>query len=130
MAIDNAGAQTNVQTNAQADPQRRKLLVATIGAGGVGAVAAAIPFVASMAPSEAAKAAGAPVEVDVTQVAPGKLVTVEYRGKPIWGVHRTDAMLQMLRNHDHQLADPQSDQPQQPPYAKTPARSIKPPFFI
>jgi ubiquinol-cytochrome c reductase iron-sulfur subunit len=126
MAIDHADAQTNAQT----DPQRRRLLVATIGAGGVGAVAAAIPFVASMAPSEAAKAAGAPVEVDVTQVAPGKLVTVEYRGKPVWVVHRTDEMLKLLGNHDQQLADPQSEQPQQPPYAKNPTRSIKPPFFV
>jgi ubiquinol-cytochrome c reductase iron-sulfur subunit len=115
----------------KADIRRRKLLVAaTTGLGGVGMIATAIPFVESMAPSEAAKAAGAPVEVDVTKVEPGKLQTVAWRGKPVWVLHRTNDMLSQLGKHDDLLVDPRSDQPQQPPYAKNPMRSIKPDFLI
>lgn len=112
------------------DPQRRRLLAATATVGGVGAVAAAVPFLESMAPSEAAKAAGAPVEFDVSSVGPGKLATAEWRGKPVWIVHRTDAMLAALGKHDNLLADPASKADQQPSYAANPARSIRPPFLI
>jgi ubiquinol-cytochrome c reductase iron-sulfur subunit len=113
------------------DPQRRRaLLAATAGVGGIGAICAAVPFVESFAPSEAAKAAGAPVEVDISNVGPGRIITVEWRGKPVWILHRTDAMLAALGNHDAMLVDPGSSQPQQPPYATNPTRSIKPPFFV
>lgn len=104
--------------------------MAATGVGGAGAVAAAIPFVQSMLPSEAARAAGAPVEVDVGGLAPGSMMTVEWRGRPIWIVHRTDAMLAGLDKITGLLADPGSAQPQQPPYAKNPARAIKPPFLV
>jgi ubiquinol-cytochrome c reductase iron-sulfur subunit len=83
-----------------------------------------------MEPSERAKAAGAPVEVDLSTIAPGRLQTVEFRGKPIWILHRTDQMLQQLGGHDALLADPQSARSVQPDYAKNPARAVKPPFFI
>lgn len=110
--------------------RRKFLLAATTGLGGVGLVATSIPFVQSMWPSEAAKAAGAPVEVDVSQVGPGALQTVEWRGKPIWLVHRTDAMLATLDRHLDQLLDPRSMQLQQPPYATNPVRAIKPSLLV
>lgn len=112
------------------DPDRRKLLAATVSLGSVGTVAAIVPFVESMSPSEAAKAAGAPVEFDVTNISPGKLQTVEWRGKPVWIVHRTEAMLAQLDKHDNLLADPQSKEQQQPKYATNKTRSIRPPFLI
>ena len=113
------------------DVRRRKLLtIATATAGGIGMVATAIPFVESMAPSEAAKAAGAPVDVDISRIAPGALLTVEWRGKPVWIVHRTEQMLALLGRHDALLVDPLSQQPQQPLYAKNPLRSIKPQFLV
>lgn len=113
------------------DMRRRKLLLAiSTGVGAVGVVATAIPFIESMEPSEAAKAAGAPVEADVNRVDPGKLLTIEWRGRPIWIVHRTQEMLRSLDKHDNLLADPRSEQPQQPPYAANPTRSIKPDFLV
>ena len=96
----------------------------------MGAVATAIPFIDSMAPSEAAKAAGAPVETDINRVDPGKLMTVEWRGRPVWIVHRTAEMLNLLGKHDTLLVDPRSEQPQQPPYAANSDRSIKPDFLV
>jgi ubiquinol-cytochrome c reductase iron-sulfur subunit len=112
------------------DPSRRYLLMATIGVGGMGLAATAIPFIESMEPSEAAKAAGAPVDVDVSGLAPGKLMTVEFRGKPVWILHRSEPMLASLNKHNTLLADPGSGSAQQPDYAKNPARAIRPPFFI
>lgn len=110
--------------------RRRFLIVATAGIGGVGLVVTSIPFVKSMLPSEAAKAAGTPVEVDISKVEPGMLLTVAWRGKPVWIVHRTDAMLDLLGKHDDRLADPQSRQPQQPGYARNATRSIKPQYLV
>lgn len=114
-----------------ADPSRRKLLIAaTTAMGGIGLVATAVPFVASMQPSAAARAAGAPVEVEIDSIAPGEMQTVEWRGRPTWILHRTEAMLEGLHGHDALLVDPESSQPQQPPYAANPTRSIRPPFFV
>jgi ubiquinol-cytochrome c reductase iron-sulfur subunit len=93
-------------------------------------VATAVPFLESMSLSEAAKAAGAPVEVDLGRIAPGQIATVEWRGKPVWVVHRTEEMLKLLGQHDDLLADPQSSKPQQPSYATNPTRSLKPEYFI
>lgn len=112
------------------DLQRRKLLIATSGLYSVGLAATMVPFVKSMSPSEAAKAAGAPVEVDTTGVQPGAMTTVEWRGRPIWILRRTDAMLASLNTSSGQLVDPQSTEPQQPPYAKNPTRSIQPALFV
>ena len=75
------------------DCGRRRLLVATAAAGGVAGVAAAVPFLASMAPSERAKSAGAPVEADISKLAPGQMMTIEWRGKPVWIIHRTPEAL-------------------------------------
>jgi ubiquinol-cytochrome c reductase iron-sulfur subunit len=112
------------------DPQRRTWLVLTAATGGVGTVATAIPFVSTFAPSERAKAAGGPVEVDISDIPPGGTKTVEWRGKPVWIVHRTPQMLAALQGHDAQLADPQSTKDQQPAYARNTARSVKPDIFV
>ncbi|RJG06489.1 ubiquinol-cytochrome c reductase iron-sulfur subunit [Noviherbaspirillum cavernae] len=112
------------------EPRRKFLLTATTGLGGIGLAAVAVPFLKSMGPSEAARAAGAPVQMDIDRIAPGRLVTMEWRGKPIWILHRTDEMLASLGKHDDLLADPSSSQPQQPDYARNAARSIKPEFLV
>ncbi|HJV81902.1 ubiquinol-cytochrome c reductase iron-sulfur subunit [Noviherbaspirillum sp.] len=118
-------------TDSVADPDRRSaLLTATSVVGGVGVAAAVYPFLSSMQPSEAARAAGAPVEVDISTLAPGKLTTAEWRGKPIWILHRTDEMVAELSKHNNLLADPNSTVPQQPPYAANPARAIRPPYLV
>ncbi|KAB2969641.1 ubiquinol-cytochrome c reductase iron-sulfur subunit [Zoogloea sp.] len=112
------------------DAGRRQLLLVTSAAGGVGAVAAAVPFVASLTPSERAKAAGAPVEVDISKLGPGQMMTVEWRGKPVWIINRTKEMLESLKKTDGEVSDPNSDKPQQPEYAKNETRSIKPEILV
>ena len=112
------------------DCSRRRLLVATSVAGGAAAVATAVPFVASLTPSERAKAAGAPVEADISKLAPGEMMTVEWRGKPVWILRRTPEMLASLEKTDGLVSDPESVKPQQPDYAKNKHRSIKPEFLV
>lgn len=109
---------------------RRTWLQATVVAGGVAAVSTTVPFVSSFAPSERVKAQGAAVEVDIADLAPGASKTVEWRGKPVWVVRRTPAMIASLQGHDDQLADPQSSQPQQPSYAANETRSLRPDVFL
>ncbi|WP_407973397.1 ubiquinol-cytochrome c reductase iron-sulfur subunit (plasmid) [Burkholderia pyrrocinia] len=111
-------------------PHRRLLLAGTAAVGGVGLVAASIPFIQSMTPSDMVRSRGAPVEIDVANVAPGALMTVAWRGKPVWIVHRTQAMLDLLGKHDERLRDPRSGQRQQPPYAKNATRSIRPSILV
>jgi ubiquinol-cytochrome c reductase iron-sulfur subunit len=111
--------------------KRRFLVMASSAVGGVAAAGVAIPFVVSMMPSARALAAGAPVEVDLSKVEPGAILTVEWRGKPVWIVNRTKEMLDLLAKHDDRLSDPTSDNTnQQPEYCKNPTRSIKPEFLI
>jgi ubiquinol-cytochrome c reductase iron-sulfur subunit len=112
------------------DCGRRRLLVATSAVGGVGCVAAAIPFISTFAPSERAKSAGAPVEVDISKLAPGQMMTVEWRGKPVWIIRRTEEMLAGLRKDDDKVTDPKSDRQQQPEYAHNEYRSIKPEYMV
>lgn len=114
--------------NQQVDQGKRRFLVAaTAAAGGVATVAVATPFVMSMLPSERAKAAGAPVEVDVSKVAPGSMITVEWRGKPVWIVNLTPEMSATLAKQDDKLSDPMLEvTSQQPEYCKNATRSIKP----
>ena len=112
------------------DASRRQLLLVTSAAGGVAAAAAAVPFVASLTPSERAKAAGAPVEVDISKLQPGEMMTVEWRGKPVWIINRTKEMLDSLKKTDAEVSDPNSDKPQQPEYAKNETRSIKPEIMV
>lgn len=113
------------------DCGRRRLIVATAAVGGAGAVAAVVPFVATMLPSERARAAGAPVEADIGKLEPGHMMTVEWRGKPVWIINRTPAMLETLPKLDDRLADPKSAvASQQPAYAQNEARSIKPEIMV
>ncbi|MFN3303277.1 MAG: ubiquinol-cytochrome c reductase iron-sulfur subunit [Roseateles sp.] len=116
----------------QVDQGKRTWLIATGCAGAVGGVATAVPFVSTFAPSERAKAAGAPVEVDISNLKPGEKLTVEWRGKPVWIVRRTPEQLEALKKLDGQLADPNSDRKAYPTpeYAKNEYRSIKPEFFV
>lgn len=113
------------------DQKRRKILVAaTSGVGVAAAVGVAVPFVKSMMPSARAKAAGAPVEVDISKIEPGMMFTAEWQGKPVWIVHRSKEMLDLLGKHDAKLSDPKSDQPQQPTYCKNATRSVKPEYLV
>lgn len=106
--------------------EKRNFLIATSAVGAVGAAAVAVPFVTSMTPSERAKAAGAPVEVDISQIKPGEMMTAEWRGKPVWIINRTDEMTGDLSKHNADLTDPACTVDQQPVYCKNKARSIKP----
>lgn len=113
------------------DLKRRRFLTATtsvIGAVGVGF--AAVPFLASWQPSERAKAAGAPEEADISQLEPGALLRVNWRGQVCWVVHRTDQNLADMPKLDERLADPNSTVPQQPDYCTNPTRSIKPQYGV
>lgn len=114
------------------DTSKRRFLVAlSSAAGGIAAVGAAIPLIGSMMPSARALAAGAPVEVDLSKVEPGMILTVEWRGKPVWIVNRTPGMLALLGKHDDKLTDSASETTsQQPEYCKNPTRSIKPQFLV
>ena len=110
---------------------RRKFLVAaTSVAGGIAGAAIATPFLLSMMPSERAKAAGAPVEVDISKLEPGMLMMVEWRGRVVWVLNRTPEMLETLAKLEDQLADPNSEKNQQPEYARNRTRSIKPEILV
>ena len=110
--------------------KRRFLVAATSAMGGVAGVAVAVPFVLSMNPSARARAAGAPVEQDISKIEPGMMITIEWRGKPVWIVHRTPEMLASLSKIDSEVADPKSSVKQQPDYARNEARSIKPEYLV
>jgi len=111
--------------------KRRTLTLATSAVGAVGAGFVIYPFLAAWAPSERAKAAGAPVEADISKLELGQLMRVKWRGKPIWIVHRTEQNLKDLPTLDPELLDPTSeDTGQQPDYCKNPTRSIKPDYLV
>ena len=118
-------APTSKFTPAPMDSSKRTWLIASSCAGAAGAAALATPFVASFAPSERAKAAGAPVEVDIAALKPGEKMTVEWRGKPVWILRRTPEMMASLKKTDSEVADPNSDRKAfpTPAYAKNEARS-------
>ncbi|HEU4709625.1 MAG TPA: ubiquinol-cytochrome c reductase iron-sulfur subunit [Methylophilaceae bacterium] len=110
--------------------KRRFLIAATTVAGGVGVAAVAVPFLGSMMPSERAKAAGAPVEVDISKIEPGAMITVEWRGRPVWIINRTEEMLATLPKVEDKLSDPKLEVPQQPAYCQNATRSIKPNLMV
>mgnify|MGYP000722587367 FL=1 len=110
--------------------RRRFLVLATSGAGGVAALGVATPFVASFFPSEKAKAAGAAVEIDVSKIESGQMMTAEWQGKPIWVVNRTAQQLKDLKALDGAVSDPKSEVEQQPENCKNETRSIKPNIFV
>ncbi|NLS12314.1 ubiquinol-cytochrome c reductase iron-sulfur subunit [Vibrio sp. SM6] len=118
-------------SNAPLNNGRRRFLTATTAVvGGLGAAAVAVPFIKSWNPSAKAKAAGAPVEVDVSKLEEGQMVRVEWQGKPVWVVRRANTVIDNLTVIDGQLRDPQSQMEQQPAYAQNAYRSIKPEYFI
>lgn len=110
--------------------RRRFLTLTTSVVGAVGAGFAAVPFVASLPPSERAKALGAPVTIDISKMEPGQQVVAVWRRQPVWVIRRTPEMLASLEKVSAQLADPESEVPQQPDYTKGPARAIKPEFMV
>ncbi len=110
--------------------RRRVLVAATSAAGAVGVGFVAVPFLSSMQPSARAKAAGAPVQADISKLEEGQIMRVKWRGNPVWIVHRTQAMLDGLPDLDAAVSDPDSEQSEQPSYAKNPLRSIKPQFLV
>jgi ubiquinol-cytochrome c reductase iron-sulfur subunit len=115
----------------KADLSRRHFLTAaTAVTGGVGLVAAAVPFVASFRPSARAQALGAPVEVDISKVEPGALLRVEWRGRVIMIVHRTAEMLGELAMTEGDLADPTSEESEQPGYVDPRHRSLRPEILV
>src|SRR6476646_7158974 len=110
--------------------RRRNLVVATSAVGAAAGVGAAVPFVASLWPSERARAAGAPVELDPSRIAPGELAVIEWRGKPVWVLRRTKEMIASLKAVEPRLADPQSKASEQPKYAENEYRSRAPDVLV
>lgn len=113
--------------------KRRLLVIATTCAGAASAIGAAVPFAESMLPSERALALGAPVDVDISQLAPGEKVTVAWRGQPVWILRRTREMLSDIVKDDGKVADPYSKRhPDEftPAYARNEYRSIKPEYLV
>jgi ubiquinol-cytochrome c reductase iron-sulfur subunit len=112
--------------------RRHFLTVATVVTGGVGAIATAVPFVASFKPSARAQALGAPVTIDISKLEPGAMARVEWRGRAIYVVYRTEEMLSSLSRDVGLLEDPDSeaDDSVQPDYAKNPHRSLRPAFLV
>lgn len=118
-------------SNAPVDAGRRRLLTwSTAVVGGVGVGFAAVPFIKSWNPSAKAKAAGAPVRVDISKLKSGQLLLVKWRGKPVWVVNRPKAVVDSLAAHNQHLRDPQSQEAQQPEYAANEHRSIRPEIFV
>jgi len=110
---------------------RRKFLTAATSAVGVaGAVGIAVPFVGSWNPSEKAKAAGAPVKADIGKLEPGQMVVVEWRGKPVYVLHRTPEQIEGLATLNDQLKDPDSAISDQPAYIEGDARSLRPEILV
>ncbi len=119
-------------SEASVDNSRRTWLITSCAVGGAGAAAVAVPFVSSFAPSERAKAAGASVEVDISEIPPGQKITVEWRGKPVWILRRTPEQVASLTKTEPDVVDPKSDRTAfpTPEYAKNQHRSIKPEVFV
>jgi ubiquinol-cytochrome c reductase iron-sulfur subunit len=119
-------------SKSEVDPGRRKWIAMACGTGAVGGAAMAVPFVASFTPSERAKAAGAAVEVDISAIQPGEMMTVEWRGKPVWVMRRTPEQLASLKQTAAEVADPNSERRAYPTpeYAKNEYRSIKPEYLV
>ena len=118
-------------TDDHVDHKRRRLLsIATAGVGLVGTTALVIPFAGSLNPSEKAKAAGAPVSVDISKLEPGQQLTVKWRGKPVWVIRRSQEALDFLPSMDSVLADPASGSSDQPDYANNSYRSIKQEYLV
>ena len=117
--------------NSNVDKGRRRFLTAAATVvGGAGAVAGAVPFIATMTPSEKTKAIGAPVEVDISNLQPGERVIEKWQGKPVWILRRTPEMLDDITAQNDDVSDPVSDASAQPEYAKNEFRSREDEFLV
>jgi ubiquinol-cytochrome c reductase iron-sulfur subunit len=128
-------AEGPVEPGAPVDLERRVAVVTACALGGAGCVALAVPYIESWSPSERAKAAGGPVEVDISSIPAGQMKVAEWQGKPIWILHRTPEMIASLKQDEERLADPLSKRNNaypSPAYVlKDPSlRSIKPEYFV
>src|SRR5690606_6159832 len=110
--------------------RRRVLTTATTVVGAVGVVAVAVRLVGSWKPSDKAQAAGAPVKANSSNIEPGQMITVEWRGKPVYIVRRTSEALAGLQKTNDLVSDPDSEKPQQPAYAQNATRAIKDEYLI
>jgi ubiquinol-cytochrome c reductase iron-sulfur subunit len=132
--MSNVSTDANDSSNAESQPEnntrRRFLTVATSVVGGVGAVGAAVPFIASWNPSIKAKAAGADVEADISKIEPGQLIRVIWRSKPVWIARRTPETIASLSGLADKLKDPDSSEEQQPEFAKNVHRSLKEEYLV
>jgi len=118
-------------SNDGANNSRRRFLVgATSVVGAAGAVGAAIPFVGSWMPSAKAKAAGAPAKADISKLQPGQQMTIEWRGKPVWVIRRTEEVLANIDKQNDRVRDPESNESNQPEYAKNAYRSVRPEYLV
>jgi ubiquinol-cytochrome c reductase iron-sulfur subunit len=118
-------------TDGPVDTSRRSFLtLATAATGALGAGFAAVPFIASWSPSERARALGAPVLLDVSKIEPGQMVTVTYRKKAMFILHRTPDMVASLAGHDGELKDARSDSSEQPEYAHNATRAVREDFLV
>ena len=117
--------------NEEVNTGRRRFLTATTAVvGAVGAGFAAVPFIKSWSPSARARFAGGPVSQDISALAEGAQLEINWRGQPIFIARRTSAMLDVMKSLDNLLADPQSAASDQPKYAQNPTRSIKPEISV
>ncbi len=122
---------SEVKTIETVNMKRRQVLAGATGVvGAIGATFAAVPFVGSWQPSEKAKAAGAPVDADISAMQPGQMMTLSWRGKPVWVVRRTPDMLERLSALDEFLRDPLSNDSLQPDYCKNPMRAINAEYLV
>ncbi len=122
---------TEDQKRTDVNLTRRKVLTGATGVvGAIGAGFMAVPFIGSWMPSERAKAAGAPVDADISQLQPGQMLTVSWRGKPVWIVRRTPEMLKILSENVTNLLDPDSENSIQPEYTKNPMRAVNEEFLV
>ena len=110
--------------------QRRRLVQATAVGGGVATLAALVPFAGSLSPSERTKTAGAPIEVDISQLKEGEMMTVEWRGKPIWIIRRNESMINSIQMANDKVADAESKRSEQPTSCQNLTRSIRPDVMV
>jgi ubiquinol-cytochrome c reductase iron-sulfur subunit len=118
------------QAEASSQNRRRFLTAATSVVGAAGVVGVATPFLGSWNPSEKAKAAGAPVKADISKIEPGQMVVIEWRGKPVYVVHRTPEQVAELPNLNGILKDPDSAGSDQPAYITDEARALRPEYLV
>lgn len=117
--------------NEGVDESKRQFLTSALTVvGAIGTGYLAVPFLAQMQPSVKTMAAGAPVEVDLSKMEPGQLLRVAWRGKPVWILNRTPAVLETIKSLKSQLSDPDSNESIQPTNTKNELRSIKPEIFV